>query len=233
MFSKWKNTEHKFEKQIEPHIGNLYRIACRFCGNESDAQDLVQDLLVKLYQRHEALDLVEQLQPWLARALYHQFIDNLRRTGKHLQEVDIDDHGANMVSDDCPLETTEQQIQVDRLQAVFSALNPDQRVVLTLHDIEGYTLVELQTVHLLWRIKNQVNITLFLHRENNLRNAHRVGIEKLHRRDDQQKAGGHSHAHSKRAQVFAFQGVLLVNPRHRHGQQTRRHFRDGHRFQGF
>ncbi|MCK5188758.1 MAG: RNA polymerase sigma factor, partial [Methylococcales bacterium] len=38
---------------MTPHIKNMYRLAYRFTGNTADAEDLVQDVLVKIYPRRD------------------------------------------------------------------------------------------------------------------------------------------------------------------------------------
>ncbi|MCK7579430.1 MAG: RNA polymerase sigma factor [Chromatiales bacterium] len=72
-----------FEALLAPHIEHLYRLAYRFTGNRPDAEDLVQDLLVKLYPRRAELTGIDYLQPWLVRALYNLFIDAVRRAGRN------------------------------------------------------------------------------------------------------------------------------------------------------
>ncbi|MHB8745347.1 MAG: DUF423 domain-containing protein [Gammaproteobacteria bacterium] len=78
MFGK-KSHAVQFENLLRPHLEHLYRVAYRFAGNVCDAEDLVQDLLVKLYPKLSELTAVEQLRPWLARALYYHAIDKRRR----------------------------------------------------------------------------------------------------------------------------------------------------------
>jgi DNA-directed RNA polymerase specialized sigma24 family protein len=41
----------RFDALVRPHILGLYRTAYRYTGRREDAEDLVQDLLVKLYPR--------------------------------------------------------------------------------------------------------------------------------------------------------------------------------------
>ncbi len=154
MFGK-KSHAHHFEHLVRPHLDYLYRVAYRFSGHACDAEDLVQDLLVKLYPKMAELAAVEQLRPWLARALYHHAIDVSRRAGRsalgnriHLVDDDESDpldslpgHGHD------PEQATEQALTQERLQSAFAGLSVEHRAVVALHDIEGYSLDEL--THLL------------------------------------------------------------------------------------
>lgn len=141
--------ENSFEALLEPHVGYLYRMAYRFCGDADDAEDLVQDLLTKLYGRPLELEKLDQLRPWLARVLYRMYVDRCRKVAR--SPVLRPGSEAND-ADQClhpgpgPEREAENEAVQDRLQRALHELNPDQRAVVILHDIEGYTLNELQYV---------------------------------------------------------------------------------------
>jgi RNA polymerase sigma-70 factor (ECF subfamily) len=138
-----------FEGLVHPHINYLYRLAFRFCGNQEDAEDLVQDLLVKLYPRHAELIEVEKLRPWLVTSLYRMFVDGIRRKARSPLEL-IDNETAFYESvanaDFTPDQTLAEDQRIDRLEEAFARLSENHRVLLTLHDIEGYRLLELQAM---------------------------------------------------------------------------------------
>ena len=64
---------------MRPHLQSLYRQAIRYTENRDDAEDLVQDLLLKLFPRLDELERIDRLPPWLARVLYRLFVDDFRR----------------------------------------------------------------------------------------------------------------------------------------------------------
>jgi len=137
-----------FEQLISPHIERLYRLAYRFCGEVQAAEDLLQDLLVKLYPQRQELGRVEQLSPWLARSLYNHFIDSHRREQRTPFHDAVDDGilvtmPTNTFNPEHELERSDLQQQ---LQVALSQLGPEQRALVSLHDIEGYTLQELETM---------------------------------------------------------------------------------------
>lgn len=65
--------------QIAPYMGDLRRYALRLTRQSADADDLVQDLLVKLLARAESFAQLDSPRAWLLRSLYHLFVDNRRR----------------------------------------------------------------------------------------------------------------------------------------------------------
>jgi len=71
-----------FEDLLRPQVEYLYRLAWRFTGSVADAEDLVQDVLIKLFPRTQELLEIEKLRPWLARVLYNQFVDSVRRQAR-------------------------------------------------------------------------------------------------------------------------------------------------------
>jgi len=142
-----KGSAASFDALVRPHITYLYRLAYRFCGNPEDAEDLVQDLFVKLYPRCAELEVVEKLRPWLVTSLYRMFVDGTRRQKRSPLEL-IDDEvtfyeTASSGTKSPDYELAEDQ-RIDQMEAAFQRLSEDHRVLLTLHDIEGYRLLELQ-----------------------------------------------------------------------------------------
>ena len=138
----------RFEILLRPFIPFLYQLAWRFTRTQADAEDLVQDLLSKLYPRLNELEKVENLQAWLARVLYRQYVDRLRLQSR--SPVDIADTGVD--SDDeqeIPISTRPEQEQaqlIAQIERLLPRLNDDQRLLLILHDVEGYTLTEIQDI---------------------------------------------------------------------------------------
>jgi RNA polymerase sigma-70 factor (ECF subfamily) len=137
--------EMVFEDLVTPHLDHLYRVAFRFTGIREEAEDLLQDLLIRLYPRRSELAEVEKLRPWLARVLYRLFVDRIRAAGR--SPVDTRDFDAQ-VDDQLdaapgPDQVTEMVLTRERLQRALADLSLDQRILLSLHDIEGYTLSEL------------------------------------------------------------------------------------------
>jgi len=145
-----------FEQLVEPYLQRLYRLAYRFTGQVADAEDLLQDVLAKLYERRDELSSIEDLGPWLSRVLYNQFVDRQRQYArKRLRLVGAvgagdgapDDFLGNLESPEPgPAAAAEQAIDITCLGKALEALSLEQRTVLLMHDAEGYKLVEIQRI---------------------------------------------------------------------------------------
>jgi RNA polymerase sigma-70 factor (ECF subfamily) len=135
-----------FEALLRPHLDRLYRLAYRFTGSRDDAEDLVQELCVRMVPRLEQLRALDNPAPWLARALHNLFVDEARRRQKSpvqavevLPEVPSDAPG--------PDQLALGELTLERIEAALARLPAEQRAVLAWHDIEGYTLDELADSH--------------------------------------------------------------------------------------
>jgi RNA polymerase sigma factor (sigma-70 family) len=144
----------EFERLLRPHVPALYRSAYRWTGAVDRAEDLVQQLLVRLFPRLAELRALEQVRPWALRVMYRIFVDELRRTRASPVQfgADATDDGAG-VEDEAwldpgpePAELVEQQLTQERLLRAWEQLGEEHRAVLSMHDIEDYTLPELAQI---------------------------------------------------------------------------------------
>lgn len=150
-----RRPERSFESLLRPHLGDMYRVAYRFTGNRDDAEDLVQDVLTKLYPRQRELAGVEHLKPWLTRVLYRQFVDNRRKHTRTpfatrqdpptADNDEVDPVSALPGTLPGPEADLEQHLLRQHLQQALDRLSEEHRSVLMLHDMEGFTLKELKT----------------------------------------------------------------------------------------
>jgi RNA polymerase sigma-70 factor (ECF subfamily) len=151
-YRRGRPSELNFEDLLRPQVEYLYRLAWRFTGSVADAEDLVQDVLLKLFPRTQEMLGIQKLRPWLARVLYHQYVDSVRKRARSpiLQLVVADGDGEDDPLDKVPAtrgspeEHAERGNLRDLILGALRQLNPEQRAVVTMHDVEGYSLEELE-----------------------------------------------------------------------------------------
>jgi RNA polymerase sigma-70 factor (ECF subfamily) len=134
----------RFESLVRPHYDVLYRAAYRLTRSVHDAEDLVQEVCVRAYPRLEALAGLDNARGWLLCVMQRLFIDQLRRYERsHVEALDVR-HEQTLVSD-APgvVEQVDSALRRQRLDRAWQRLAKEQRVLLALHDIEGYSLAEL------------------------------------------------------------------------------------------
>ncbi len=137
----------RFERLLRPHIDSMYRFAFRLCGSRDDAEELVQSFLTRLYPKLEKIEKIEKLSPWLCRGLYNLYVDGYRRQQREKAIFDADEMIDEASDDtDTTLVRASNVELSSRIEAALDQLNPDQKLVVLLHDTEGYTLEELSGI---------------------------------------------------------------------------------------
>lgn len=114
-------------------LDRLYRFACSLLGTGNGAEDVVHNVMEKMWRRRESLEQTEQPEAYLVRAVRNACIDRLRsekfRSG-----------GETAAGTDSPQEEWEARELVSR---AIAALPPRQRTVIHLKEIEGYSTREI------------------------------------------------------------------------------------------
>lgn len=138
-----------FEKLIRPHFERLYRLAWRLTGQKPEAEDLFQELLIKAYGKLDELVTIDEPGSWLCRVMYNLFIDERRRFARRrmhtVEEGELSGDGlAGLPGSDDPVRNNERRERMERLVAALCELSDEHRILVLLHDTEGYKLSEIQ-----------------------------------------------------------------------------------------
>src|SRR5690606_2882765 len=136
----------RFAALIEPHLGALFGAAYRLRRSVPDAEDLVQDVCLRAYDRRDQLERAESPRAWLMRVQLNLHIDAVRRDAR-VAAASLDDERHDGLSLACPgADGPDEQVEAARLAEVLTGawrmLTPDQQALLALH-AEGYTLAEM------------------------------------------------------------------------------------------
>ena len=149
LFSRDRGAED-FDRLLREHVPAFYRAAYRWTGTVDQAEDLVQDLLVRLYPRLDELRALDQVKPWALRVMYRLFVDRIRRQHKSpvrfegdLEEDGAEDRYDGLAGELEPEVLVERELAQERIVAAWGQLSDEHRVVLSMHDIEEYSLVEI------------------------------------------------------------------------------------------
>ena len=136
---------------MRPHLDRLWRLAYRLAGSKADAEDLFQELLVRAYAKLDDLVAIDEPGSWLSRVMYNLFIDERRRfTRRRLHIVEegfLAGEGIEgLPGQDDPAYDQERHEKLRRLGAALAQLSDEHRIVVLLHDTEGYKISEIQDV---------------------------------------------------------------------------------------
>jgi len=141
----------RFATLMRPHFDALYGAARRLASSDADAEDLVQEVSMKAYLRLSDLESIEHPRAYLFRMLYNVFIDNVRSQQRSPVSIAADTTSVDEIELAAdkrlqPEEQTERLISLDLLWTAMSILDKEQCTLLALHDIDGYSLAELESM---------------------------------------------------------------------------------------
>ena len=114
-------------------LGPLLRYAHALTRDETQAEDLVHDTLVRAYERRSTFRIGGNLRAWLFSVLHNTFIDDRRRRAAELRR----DAEVARVTDEMILPAQESSVRLDQIQRAFDFLPEDHRAVLHLVAVEG------------------------------------------------------------------------------------------------
>lgn len=131
-----------WEEVAHTHGRLLYSLAYRLCGNHQDAQDLVQEVLLRV-RRGLAGYRPGNLEGWLSRITTNTFLDRVRKQNRRPTVPLPDDPDRVLVgSPDLETELAARDLP-DHLQRLLADLSPEYRAPIVLKDVMGYSYVEI------------------------------------------------------------------------------------------
>jgi RNA polymerase sigma-70 factor (ECF subfamily) len=131
-----------WEEIARDHGRFLYTVAFRLTGNHDDAQDLVQEVLLRV-RRGLATYQPGSLEGWLSRITTNAFLDEVRRRKRRPLEVVPDLPERTLGVDADPDETISRTRLPEDVQAALAALPDDFRAAVVLCDVVGLDYTEI------------------------------------------------------------------------------------------
>jgi len=130
----------QFQQEILPFKDRLYRFACTFVG-AADAQDVVQDVLLKAWEAFQQPDSIRNPEAWCMALTRNRSLDKLRKSGRHYEVVEEQTQLSS--SDADPHRQAAAKETADRIHLMIAGLPEQQRAVIRLRDIEQYSYKEI------------------------------------------------------------------------------------------
>jgi RNA polymerase sigma-70 factor, ECF subfamily len=139
-----------FEREALVHLDSLYRVALRLTGNAAEADDLVQETMLKAYRAWHQFQQGTNAKGWLLTILRHAFINEYRRRTRHPETVDVDAIEPfsvfEEVQDDDPQGTFFDRIVDDEVLKAIDQLPEQFREAVVLSDVEGLSYDEIARI---------------------------------------------------------------------------------------
>jgi len=119
-----------FQQLAEQHQARVFGVALRLAGSHADADELAQDVFVKLHGSLARIESPAHLTHWLLRAVAHRAIDRLRQQARRGRQLPLDALGEGPQAQ-AP-EPAHDPLAAAELHRLLLQLQPDARAVMIL-----------------------------------------------------------------------------------------------------
>jgi RNA polymerase sigma factor (sigma-70 family) len=135
-----------WEEIVAQHSARVYRLAYRLTGNPHDAEDLTQEVFVRVFRSLSSYT-PGTFEGWLHRITTNLFLDQARRKAKIRFDAFAEDAEGRIPSKASAPDSQYLDTQFDDdVEAALAQLPPDFRAAVVLCDIEGLTYDEISDV---------------------------------------------------------------------------------------
>lgn len=132
-------TAETFKQVFLPYHQKLFRIAYRLVGNAECAEDMLQDVFVKLWEKREQLALVANPEAFAIVTLRNTCLDHLRKQKENVPFFEQD-----IAETDSLPDQIEYQDEAQKVKQYLTLLPHNQQIVMKLKHWEGFTDEEIE-----------------------------------------------------------------------------------------
>lgn len=134
-----------FSKRIIPVRPRLFRIARTYMPRPEDAEDMVQEALLKLWDRRHDLDRYESVESLAIQIVRNACLDRIRSHG-YSKTGTAEDIAGKSAAGPTHYQQAESSNNGELIKRLISELPEPQRLILHLRDVEGYSFEEVEAV---------------------------------------------------------------------------------------
>ena len=130
-----------FKQLLLPLYPRLQRVALRLLGNVEDAEDMVQEVYMKLWSKRDALPDVQDVEAYCVTLTKNMCIDRLRMA--EVEKEDVDEVPIMLAETDDVEAQVERRDAVEQVKQIIGTLPEHQQQVITLRDMEDCSFEEI------------------------------------------------------------------------------------------
>jgi len=154
LFGSTRSLRHEFEREALPHLDALYGTALRLTHNPREAEDLVQDTMLRAFRFFHRYQAGTNAKAWLFKILHNTFINRYRRRLREqrvLDEIDRADHYRLVAGDPTPPGGDPEgalglHMLADDVQEALQQVPADFRMAVILADLEDFSYKEIAEI---------------------------------------------------------------------------------------
>lgn len=134
----------EFKSTVLPLRDKLFRIAFCITRSREEAEDVVQDVMLKVWDRPETWKEVDSTEAYCYRMARNISLGRLALKGNHTEE--LNGQQVSVGRADLPNERVEKEESLGMLRKLIARLPEAQRMVVQLRDVEGMSYQEIARV---------------------------------------------------------------------------------------
>jgi RNA polymerase sigma-70 factor (ECF subfamily) len=141
-----RGNQQAWESIVRQHWRKVFNVAYKFVGKHDEAEDLTQDIFLKVFKSLDTFDRRANFQTWLISVSRNLCIDHYRSVRKERETInrDVDASELSPVSLDTAADTRlEQRDRVALLRQALDRLAPTLRTAVMLRDIQELSYQEI------------------------------------------------------------------------------------------
>lgn len=150
-----------FRDDVLPLKDKIFRLALRITLSRAEAEDIVQDVLIKVWNRRDDLAEVDSIEAYSLTVCRNLSLDRLQR--KENDNVNLDDAPPTEADDAPPDLQMIRNERIDNIKRLIERLPIPQRAAMQLRDMEGKTYKEISTIT--GQTEEQVKVNIFRARQ--------------------------------------------------------------------
>ncbi len=135
-----------FIEKVLPHQNAIFRFANRMLSNREEAEDLVQEVFIKLWVRKKSLQKTESIGAFAMAATKNLCIDMLRKRKKSPAYPVYDDNEDIKSDSPTPARRFELNETSKQIGRIIEKLPEKQKIAIHLRDIEGLSYQEIEKI---------------------------------------------------------------------------------------
>ena len=132
-----------FEALVRSQIERVYSVLFRVVGSHEDAEDLAQEVFVRLFESLDRFREEGSFEGWLFRIALRIGLDHQRRRGRGLAFVELDTASIGAFAFERPESECSRRELLRQLRAAIDRLPPKLRIALVLRVLEGLEYSEI------------------------------------------------------------------------------------------
>ncbi len=134
-------TAEEFKKQYLPYQQKLYRLALRILENSDDAEDVVQEVYIKLWNKRDELTHIENKEAYSVTLIKNLCIDHIRVKSKRMKQAS---ENIEIAEKGTLFEQVSAKSDLELVTQLLTLLPEQQQRVLNLRHACGYTNEEIE-----------------------------------------------------------------------------------------